>query len=107
MTWGKQGPTPQFTATYETFKNCLNDSGSPYYPKDFSIFLQGSYKNDTNVYGDSDLDVVIRFNEIFYSDLSCLPDEDKILWNAAKSDAEYTLDQSTKDVTSWLVTVAD
>ena len=46
-----------------------NDSTSPYYPKDFKIFLQGSYKNDTNVYGDSDVDVVIRLDEIYYTDL--------------------------------------
>ena len=102
-TWAKQGPTPQFTATYQTLESCLNDRNSPYYPKDFSIFLQGSYKNDTNVYGDSDVDVVIRLNQIFYSDLSNLPDEDKKLWNAARSDAEYTLEQFKKDVTGWLV----
>ena len=41
-TWAKQGPTAQFTATYDALKNCLNDSSSPYYPKDFSVFLQGS-----------------------------------------------------------------
>jgi hypothetical protein len=102
-TWAKQGPTAQFTATYETVKNCLNDSNSPYYPKDFSIFLQGSYKNDSNVYGDSDVDVVIRLNQTFYTDLSNLPEEDKKLWNAARSDASYTLEQFKKDVTGWLV----
>lgn len=102
-TWAKQGPTAQFTATYDSLKTCLNDSNSPYYPKDFSIFLQGSYKNDTNVYGDSDVDVVIRLNQTFYTDLSNLSEEDKKLWNAARSDADYTLDQFKKDVTGWLV----
>lgn len=102
-TWGKQGPTAQFTATYDTLKSCLNDSSSPYYSKDFSIFLQGSYKNDTNVYGDSDVDVVIRLNQTFYSDITNLPEEDKKLWNAARSDADYTLDQFKKDVAGWLV----
>lgn len=102
-TWAKQGPTPQFTATYQTLESCLNDRNSPYHPKDFGIFLQGSYKNDTNVYGDSDVDVVIRLNQTFYSDLSNLPDEGKKLWNAARSDAEYTLEQFKKDVTGWLV----
>jgi len=102
-TWGKQGPTAQFTATYNTLKDCLEDVDAPHYPKDFSIFLQGSYKNDTNVYGDSDVDVVIRLNQSFYTDLSNLSDEDKALWNAARSDATYTLDQFKKDVTGWLV----
>jgi hypothetical protein len=81
----------------------LNDSNSPYYPKDFSVFLQGSYKNDSNVYGDSDVDVVIRLNKTFYTDLTNLPEEDKKLWNAARSDAGYTLNQFKENVTSWLV----
>jgi hypothetical protein len=102
-TWGKQGPTAQFTATYGTLMACLNDNGSPYYPKDFNIFLQGSYKNDTNVYGDSDVDVVIRLNQTFFTDLTNLTEEDKKLWNAARSGADYTLDQFKKDVTGWLV----
>jgi hypothetical protein len=102
-TWAKRGPTAQFTATYDTLKNCLNDSNSPYYPKDFSVFLQGSYKNDANVYGDSDVDVVIRLNQTYYSDLSNLSEEDKKLYNAARSGADYTLDQFKKDVTGWLI----
>lgn len=36
-TWGKQGPTGQFTATYETLRGALNDSQSPYYWKSFEI----------------------------------------------------------------------
>lgn len=102
-TWGKPGPTAQFTATYDSLKKVLNDSNSPYYPKDFTIFLQGSYKNGTNVYGDSDVDAVIRLNQTFFTDLSALPEEDKKLWNAARSDADYTLEQFKKDVTAWLV----
>lgn len=101
--WAKQGPTAQFTATYDALKTYLNDSSSPYHSKDFSIFLQGSYKNDTNVYGDSDVDVVIRLKQAYYEDLSYLPEEEKQLWKAARSDAEYTLDQFKKDVTGWLV----
>ena len=43
-TWAKQGLTGQFTATYETLRGVLNDSNSPYYPKSFTIFLQGSQR---------------------------------------------------------------
>jgi hypothetical protein len=101
-TWAKQGPTAQFTATYETLKGVLNDSSSPYYPKNFSIFLQGSYKNDTNVYGDSDVDVVMCLDQTFYTDLTYLPEDDKKLYNAARSDAAYTLGQFKIDVALWL-----
>ena len=29
----------------------------------YEVFLQGSYKNDTNLGGDSDVDVVVRLNQ--------------------------------------------
>lgn len=102
LTWSKQGPTGQFAATYAALRGVLNDSNSPYYPRDFTIFLQGSYKNDTNIYGDSDVDVVIRLNETFYTDLDQLPAEDTKLWNAARSDASYSLSDFKSDVLPWL-----
>lgn len=101
-TWGNQGPTQQFTATYDTLKLVLNDPQSPYYLKDFKIFLQGSYKNTTNVYGDSDVDVVIRLDEIFYTDLYFLSDEEKARYNAQRTAAGYTLDEFKNSVFGWL-----
>lgn len=103
VTWSKLGPTAQFTSTYDTLKNVLNHSGSPYYDKDFTIFLQGSYKNNTNVYGDSDVDVIIRLNSIFYTDLDQLPDEDKDIYNTSRSSADYSLEDFKGHVISWLV----
>ena len=90
-TWAKQGLTGQFTATYETLRGVLNDSNSPYYPKSFTIFLQGSYKNDTNVYADSDVDVIIRLDEVFYTGLDKLAVEDTKLYETARSEATYSL----------------
>lgn len=58
-TWSHQGPTPQFTSTYDAIRTVLWDANSPYAARSFNVFLQGSYKNDTNVYGDSDVDIVI------------------------------------------------
>src|SRR5262245_46221279 len=104
-TWEKQGPTAQFTATYETLRGVLDDKAAPYHQKDYSIFLQGSYKNDTNVYGDSDVDVVMRLNQTFYTDLGQLSEEDTRLWNAARSDADYSLSQFKTDVLAWLTKI--
>jgi hypothetical protein len=101
-TWGKQGPTAQFTATYDTLRGVLDDRNSPYHGHDYTIFLQGSYKNDTNVYGDSDVDVVIRLNEVFFTDLRELSEEDKQVYSAARSDASYTLQQFKGEVLQWL-----
>ncbi|MBR0842929.1 nucleotidyltransferase [Bradyrhizobium liaoningense] len=101
-TWGKQGPTAQFTATYETLRGVLNDPLSPYYLKSFEIFLQGSYKNTTNVYGDSDVDVVIRLDSIFYTDTYFLNDEEKRRYNSQRSAGTYTLDEFKAAVIAWL-----
>lgn len=102
LTWSKQGPTAQFTATYDTLYAVLNDSSSPYYLKDFKIFLQGSYKNTTNVYGDSDVDVVIRLDSIFYTDLYFLNEEEKARYNANRSPGTYTLDEFKASILQWL-----
>src|SRR3954469_13287501 len=41
----------------------------PYYAKAFRTFLQGPYGNDTNIYADSDVDIVIRLDSTFQHDL--------------------------------------
>jgi hypothetical protein len=53
QTWSTQGSSTQSAATYDTIKKALTDSSSPYYLKNFSIFLQGSYCNNTNVWKDA------------------------------------------------------
>lgn len=102
-TWGKQGPAAQFTSTYDTIRAVLNDSSSPYYPKSFEIFLQGSYKNTTNVYGDSDVDIVIRLDSIFYTDLYFLDAEEKARHEANRSPGTYSLDDFKTSVIAWLI----
>ncbi|RED25782.1 hypothetical protein BJ123_13015 [Rhodopseudomonas thermotolerans] len=102
-TWSKQGPTSQFTATYETLREVLNHHESPYFLKSFEIFLQGSYKNTTNVYGDSDVDVVIRLDSVFYTDLYFLNAEETARYNSQRSPGNYSLDDFKASVLSWLV----
>lgn len=101
-TWSSQGSIQQSAATYKTISGVLNDSGSPYYLKDFETFLQGSYGNDTNVWADSDVDIVIRLSSIFYSDTSDLTPADKANYDSKRSSAEYTLPKFKEEVTTWL-----
>ena len=35
-------------------------------------YLQGSYRNDTNIRGDSDVDLVLELNSVFKHDASVL-----------------------------------
>lgn len=59
-TWSHQGSVAQSSATYATVKNALEDPGAPYAYKSYEVYLQGSYGNDTNIYSESDVDVVIQ-----------------------------------------------
>jgi len=67
-TWAKQGSVTQSAQTYNTIKSVLDDASAPYHSRSYSIFLQGSYGNDTNVYRESDVDIVVRLNQTYYAD---------------------------------------
>jgi hypothetical protein len=101
-TWSGQGSIQQSAATYKSISGVLNDSGSPYYPKLFETFLQGSYGNDTNIWADSDVDIVIRLSSVFYTDTSDLSPVEKANYERNRSPAEYSLAKFKEEVTSWL-----
>lgn len=101
-TWSAQGSVQQSAATYKSISAVLNDSGSPYYPKNFDTFLQGSYGNDTNVWADSDVDIVIRLSSVYYSDTSELSANDKVNFDKGWTKADYSLAKFKQEVTEWL-----
>ena len=101
-TWSNQGSVSQSAQTYEIIQRVLNDPASPYYSKDFSIFLQGSYGNDTNVFRDSDVDVVICLNQTYYSDTNLLKPQAKANYDSAFSPATYQYTDFKADVLAWL-----
>ena len=101
-TWAKQGSVIGSSTTYNAVKDALNDSSSPYYPKEFDVFLQGSYGNDTNIYAESDVDVVIQLKSTFQQDLSGLAEGQRLLFNQAFSAATYGLVEFKRDVLAHL-----
>src|SRR3989344_1815310 len=101
-TWSHQGSITQSSTTYNTIKKVLESTGSAYAGKNYTIFLQGSYGNDTNIYSESDVDIVIKLNDCFRHDLNKLPDDQKAAFKAAHSDATYTHVDFKKDVLSVL-----
>lgn len=102
-TWSRQGSVSQSSATYATVKKTLEDSSSPYYLKSFEPFLQGSYANDTNVYRDSDVDVVIRLDSTWYHDAPLLPKEQyEAFERAYPGSASYGYPEFKADVATWL-----
>lgn len=93
-TWSHQGSITNSSSTYESIKNCI-ESINWNSDVNYEIYLQGSYKNSTNIYGNSDVDIVVEFTSIFSSDTSSLDDIGKAVHNSLE-DGKYSL-QSFKD----------
>src|SRR5271170_7888729 len=82
-TWSHQGSITQSSTTYATVKRALEASDTKYAGKSFEVFLQGSYCNDTNIYAESDVDVVIRLDSTYYYDTASLAPEELAAFKAA------------------------
>jgi Nucleotidyltransferase domain len=89
-TWANQGATATAASTYEAVRRALLATTSPVRGRNVDVYLQGSYKNDTNIRGDSDVDVVVQLNDIYYSDLSKLQAAQRQAYEAQRSTASYT-----------------
>lgn len=97
-TWSHQGSIAQSSSTYNTIKNVLEAADAPYAEKNYSVFLQGSYGNDTNIYAESDVDIVIQLDDCFRSDLKALSPDEKNAYESAFADAKYTYVDFKRDV---------
>lgn len=102
-TWSHQGSITQSSNTYNSIKNVLEANTTPYTGKNFKVFLQGSYGNDTNIYAESDVDIVIRLDDCFFSDLDSMTEKEKAAHKQAFSDAVYTHVDFKRDVLSVLM----
>jgi len=89
-TWSHQGSVTQSKSTYATIKLALEDSSTDYANQAYAIFLQGSYGNDTNIYSESDVDVVIRLDSIFYYDIDSLSADEQALFHKNLSAGSYS-----------------
>ena len=102
-TWAQQGKTGQFTDTYKSIRENLLDASAPYPVKDVEVFLQGSYGNDTNVYADSDVDIVLKHKGAFYYDISKMtPEEQEHFKGVFSKDAEYGYTKFKTDAEAWI-----
>lgn len=101
-TWSHQGSITQSSTTYNSIKDVVEASTTPYASRNFKVFLQGSYGNDTNIYAESDVDIVIRLDDCFHSDLTRLTEDEKTAHKSAFNDATYTYVDFKDDVLSAL-----
>lgn len=106
-TWSHQGSITQSSSTYNTIKNALEGKDTPYAEKSYKVFLQGSYGNDTNIYSESDVDIVIRLDDCFHHDLSGLLPTQQDAFKSSNTDATYTHVDFKRDVLSVLTSKFD
>jgi hypothetical protein len=83
QTWSSQGSIAQSRDTYATVQAALEDRNAKYTNRNFKVFLQGSYGNDTNIYAESDVDIVIRYEGAFYYDINKRPADEQIAFHKA------------------------
>jgi len=71
-TWANQGAMVTAAQSYDSIKIALAGGAWPAVNTP-DIYLQGSYRNDTNTYSESDVDVVVQIGDTLRSDISALP----------------------------------
>ncbi|MCY4558117.1 MAG: nucleotidyltransferase [Chloroflexi bacterium] len=101
-TWSHQGSVKQSSTTYATVRSALVAEGTAYSNKETKVFLQGSYGNATNIYAESDVDIVIVLRDCWRSDLTKLSESEKRAYGEAYPDATYTYADFKRDVTKVL-----
>jgi len=62
-TWTNQGATTTAANTHHQIRDVLRGACPPT-GIPFTTYLQGSYRNNTNIRGDSDVDIVVEFNQV-------------------------------------------
>jgi hypothetical protein len=92
-TWSAQGSVTQSSNTYEIVRNALQAADSGYADKSFEVFLQGSYANDTNVYAESDVDLVICLDSTFRYYLENLDEAEKQEYRNYVTPATYSYEE--------------
>jgi len=100
-TWKNQGGTTSSALAYAAIERALTAPTSPLRGKNITLFLQGSYRNHTNVHADSDIDVVCLFDDTQTTNSATLPlaDQQRI---AQGPPAGYLIQDLRRDVLSSL-----
>src|SRR5215831_6473983 len=91
-TWSHRGSVQQSAATYGIIKRALENANAKYTDRNFEVFLQGSYGNETNIYSESDVDIVIRYDGAFFQNIDTLPAEQQALFHSTFSGGTYPYD---------------
>src|SRR2546426_2137955 len=67
--WSHQGAIAASSQTHNSIRGALDNYTWPSGMR-YDAYLQGSYPNATNIRGDSDVDLVVETDSVFYSNLT-------------------------------------
>ena len=94
--WSDHGPQDASKRTHEAIRQALNAYRWPD-GVTYDFYLQGSYRNDTNIRGDSDVDVVLELSSAFRHDARQLSVHDRNRLVASFDDATYDWNDFRRD----------
>lgn len=63
-----------------------------------TIFLQGSYRNNTNVRQDSDIDIVVRHDGYYFPDLQRLREDQQRIYHANHPSSTYSFAEFKNEI---------
>ena len=98
-TWSRQGTTDSASVLYERIRLSLQNDAA-LRNRSFEVFLQGSYRNRTNVRGDSDVDVVAMLTDTYMPEYGALDTYTRGVVEGRASAATYSLTDFRRDVSS-------
>ena len=102
--WAQQGTVKTAKNTHAAIRNTL---GRHHWPGDvrYKTYLQGSYRNNTHLRRQSDVDVVVELTSIPIRDRSLLPDSQKRLLDKDFPEPEYGWRRFRRDVLGAITSV--
>lgn len=103
-TWSGRGAVTNSSVSYNSIRAALLNPQSRVATLNPDIFLQGSYRNATNIFGDSDVDVVVLTGRMFFKDVSALDATQQQLQQNAYTPAVYGWNDFRADVLQTLKT---
>jgi len=96
-TWSHQGAVQASADTYNSIKSCI-ENVKWNSDLNYDIYLQGSYKNSTNIRGNSDVDLVVELRSTFYHNANSLSAEEAKEFNEFYGPGKYELSSFKKAV---------
>lgn len=103
--WAKQGSVTKAMESHHRLRDILNHNENSIIKSkniQYSMFLQGSYINSTNIRGNSDVDLVVMLESTFYSNKESLSNNDKDRHRKTFPSASYHFNDFKKDVINTL-----